>query len=566
MGILSRVVVLASILVVASTASAFPQDTKKEPTGSITGRVTVTGRPAARVTVTLRPSDQSQMQQHTAKAVTDEEGRFTLKSVPAGNYTILPNTPALVVSADTSFGQPGKSVTLADGEEVDGIDFSLVKGGVITGRVTDADGRAVIEQRINLTRVDERGQRVATPFFNPYMFSTDDRGVYRIYGLLAGRYKVSVGNAPNSSEVRIGFEGRSYARTFHPDVADELRAPAIEISSGGEATGIDIRLGRPSRTYIATGRIIDADTGKPIANLQYGHGPVYREQKNIGSYGWTTTRTNINGEFRIEGLSPGRYAAFAVATEQVDFYNEPAVFEISDSDVGGIEIRTRRGSSISGVVAIEGTDDPDVLARLPKLELRSSVQAEELAAPMMAPVRINPDGSFLITGLRPGKARISFGGLPSEASRGFLLMRVEREGVSLREGIEIASGENVSGVRVILGYGTCVVRGQVKVQGGELGPNIRMIVTIRRIDNETIRRSAILDARNRFSLEGLVQGEYEITVNSMTITPSAAGAPPPPFVQSNRTLAKQNVTVAQGAVTEVTLVVDLAAKDKESER
>jgi hypothetical protein len=217
-------------------------------------------------------------------------------------------------------------------------------------------------------------------------------------------------------------------------------------------------------------------------------------------------------------------------------------------------------------VSIEGTDDPDVLARLPKLELRSSIQAEELAAPMMAPVRINPDGSFLITGLRPGKARILFGGIPSEATRGFLLMRVEREGVSVREGIEIASGENVSGVRVILGYGTCVVRGQVKVQGGELGPNIRMIATLRRLDNDAIRKSVMLDARNRFSVEGLVQGEYEVSVNSVTMTPSPPGVPAPPVAQSNRTLAKQNVTAAPGAVTDITLVVDLAVKDKESER
>jgi protocatechuate 3,4-dioxygenase beta subunit len=569
MGKLSRVVRLASILVVASTASSFPQDTKKEPTGSITGRVTVAGRPAARVSVTLRPSDQSQMQQYMTKAVTDEEGRFTLKSIPAGNYTILPNTPALVASSDTSFGQPGKSITLADGEEVDGIDFTLVKGSVITGRVTDADGRPLIEQRINLIRVDERGQRVATPFFNPYMFTTDDRGVFRIYGLMAGRYKVSAGESSDSGAIRVGFEGGSYARTFHPDVADESRAPAVEISAGGEAAGIDIRLGRVSKTYVATGRIIDADTGKPLANLNYGHGPVHREGTNFGSYGWTSNRTNTNGEFRIEGLTPGRYAAFAAAMEQVGFYSEPAVFEISDSDVGGIEIKTRAGSSISGVVTIEGTDDPDVLARLPKLELRSSVLTTELAAPMIAPVRINPDGSFLISGLRPGKARILFNGFGSEAARGFLLMRIEREGVSLRDSIEIAPGENLSGVRVILGYGTCVVRGQVKVQGGELAPNIRMIVTIRRIDNELIRRSAALDARNRFSLEGLVEGEYEITVISINASPSQypPGVPPPPtVVRSSGPLAKQNFTATQGAVTDITLVVDLAAKDKENEK
>lgn len=215
MGTLSRSVAFASILLLCSNPNWFAQDSKREASGSITGRVTVGGKPAARVTVVLTPADRNPLQPPPARATTDEEGRFTIRSVPAGSYTVLPHTPALVVGADTSFAQPGKTVTLGDGEEVDEIDFSLVKGGVITGRVTDAEGRPLIEQRVSLIRVDERGQRVPTPYFNPFMYSSDDRGVYRIYGLLPGRYKVSVGEAPDSGVVRIGFGGGSYPRTFH---------------------------------------------------------------------------------------------------------------------------------------------------------------------------------------------------------------------------------------------------------------------------------------------------------------------------------------------------------------
>jgi len=87
-----------------------------------------------------------------------------------------------------------------------------------------------------------------------------------------------------------------------------------------------------------------------------------------------------------------------------------------------------------------------------------------------------------------------------------------------------------------------------------------------------MRRSAIPDARGRFSLEGLLPGEYEIAVYSMSmsLTPFVPGgpgiAPPPPGMGSNRLLAKQNVTVANGVETEVTLVINLAAKDKDGEK
>jgi hypothetical protein len=567
---LYRSVLVASVMVVStiSMPGSMAQNSRKEPAGSITGRVTLGGNPAARVTVILTPADGGVQQSVAARVTTDEDGRFKLSAVPAGSYTVLPHTPALVVAAETSWAQPGKTVTLGDGEEVDGIDFSLVKGGVITGRITDAQGRPLVEQRINIVRVDERGQRIATAFnqFMQFMLTTDDRGVYRVYGQSPGRYKVSAGVAPESGMVRIGFGGGTYPRTFYPDVSDEAKATAVEVTAGGEASGIDIKLGRASKTYVATGRIIDADTGKPIANLQYGHASVGKEQRVMGAFGWTGNRTNSNGEFRIEGLGSGRYAAFAVSTEQADFYSEPAIFEISDSDVSAIEIKTRSGSVISGVAVIEGTDDSDVLGRLSKLELRAFVRTEDLAAPTVAPIRINPDGSFRVTGLRPGKVRISLGSFGYEPAKGFSLVRVERAGIAQSDGIDVVAGENVSAVRLVIGYGTCVLRGQVRVQNGELAPDTRLRIMARRLESDAQPSATVADARGRFHLEGLLPGEYEITVTPMSVTPSSPGAPPPPGRLPNRPPVKQNVTVAGSGETEVTLILDLSVKDKDSDK
>lgn len=154
----------ASMMVIStiSIPSSRAQDSRKEPAGSITGRVTLGGKPAARVTVMLTPADRGLQQLPAARVTTDEEGRFKLNAVPAGTYTVVPHTPALVVPTETLSRQPGKSVTLGDGEEVEDIDFSLVKGGVITGRVTDAEGRPIVEQYITLIQIDERGQRAPT--------------------------------------------------------------------------------------------------------------------------------------------------------------------------------------------------------------------------------------------------------------------------------------------------------------------------------------------------------------------------------------------------------------------
>jgi len=178
---------------------------------------------------------------------------------------------------------------------------------------------------------------------------------------------------------------------------------------------------------------------------------------------------------------------------------------------------------------------------------------------------ISPDGSFRITGLRAGKVRIMLGGYPQP--KGFSLLRVERDGTLQRDGVEVGQGESVSGVRVVIGYGACVLRGEVKIQGGQITPDIRLIVAARRLERENpMTSSSSIDARGRFNIEGLQPGEYEVTVSSMRIAPSTPGAPPPPGIVQPRTLARQQVTITNGSEAEVTLVVDIGTKDKESEK
>lgn len=562
---LSRISVAVAALAISITTSSqnsFAQETKKEPTGSIAGRITVGDKPVPRAIVLLRPSDNPYGPLMTppgaSRATTDEDGRYRITRVPAGTYSVVPSTPAFVVPSDSSFGQPGKSVTLSEGEAVDDMDFSLTRGAVITGRVTDAEGRPVIDQRVELMLVDEQGKRL--PSFRPNSFGTDDRGVYRVYGLSPGLYKVSLGDSPDGGMVRVGFGGSVYSRTFHPGVSDESKAAVIEVKAGGEATNVDIKMGGASKTYTATGRIIDADTGKPLADLLYGHGAIVGQQSSIGSFGWSNNRSNKNGEFLLEGLSPGRFAAFVVNTEQVDFYSDPAVFEVADADVTGLEVKVRRGSSISGIVVIDGANDPELLAKTPNLTLRVVPTGQNLSAPNLSPIRINPDGNFRITGLRPGQVRIFLSGSP--LPKGFTLLRVERDGVVMQNGIEIGPGENVAGVRVTVGYGTGVIRGDVKIEGGQLAADTRLRIIARRLDAETSTpATAAVDARGRFSIEGMMPGDYEVTATFVFVRPIG-----PPINRNPRSMGKQRVTVTNGSETTITLVIDLAPKDKDSEK
>ena len=544
------------ILLVISVASGqSPSRDAKGETATITGRVTLGGKPAPGVVVALSLGEPTFKRAPSARTTTDEDGRYRLTGVAAGRYIIAPIAPALVVPQDSGSWQPGKLVTVTEGEEVESINFALTRGGVITGRITDSQGRPVIEQEVNFISVDERGQKLgsgkALPF---YGFQTDDRGIYRIYGLPQGRYLVSAGEENDNGSVRIGYGGGFYPRTFHPNATEQSRAAIVEVTAGGEATGIDIVLGDASKSYTASGRIVDADTGKPIANVQFGHGAIYGN--DVGPFGWSGNRTNANGEFRIVGLTPGRYAAFMIAEGESETYSEPARFEVTNEDVKGLEIKARRGSSISGVAVVEGTPDPDVLARLALLQLYPMVLNQGIASPRMMMARINADGSFRMSGLRPGKVKIRVTGMPNDR-KGFSILRVERDGQVMNDGIEVEAGEQITDVRLVLAYGTSVIRGLVKIEGGELPDNVILGVQARRTGDEPAPGiPAIVDARSRFAIEGLSPGAYEVELILMSTDDRST---PPPI-----TPVKQTVTVPQTGAVEITLTLNLAARDKDN--
>ncbi|MEW6208140.1 MAG: carboxypeptidase-like regulatory domain-containing protein, partial [Acidobacteriota bacterium] len=237
-----------ALTVACAQAEALAQDQKEQKTGSVTGRVTIDGRAAAGVIVLLSPSGSDPARRielslsgaTAIRTTTDENGNYIFSDVPAGGYRATTYTLSLVAAPDSKSGVTEREITVTE-ETLEGIDFALIRGGVITGRVTDASGRPMVRETISINREGDSDNQLglARSFSNnPSMLLTDDRGVYRIYGLLPGKYFVIVGGDNFSSL----FMGRKTPRTYHPGVADRARAKPVEVAAGSEATGVDIRI------------------------------------------------------------------------------------------------------------------------------------------------------------------------------------------------------------------------------------------------------------------------------------------------------------------------------------
>ncbi|HKG47217.1 MAG TPA: hypothetical protein VKB02_10845 [Pyrinomonadaceae bacterium] len=185
----------------------------------------------------------------------------------------------------------------------------------------------------------------------------------------------------------------------------------------------------------------------------------------------------------------------------------------------------------------------NIVSKLTGLSLGNMLYQQEMMWTAHELPVINPDGSFRLNGLRPGKLRIA--GNMQRLPHGFSVLRVERDGIAQRDGIDIPDvATDITGVRIVMAYGNGIIRGQVK--SGELPAGTPLFVFARRTDAPSVTASTPVDARESFILEWLAPGEYELTLG--------VRRPGVPNGGMRFSAARQTVRVSNNATTDVTLV------------
>ena len=510
----------------------------KELTSTISGRVTVKDKPVAGVVMSLRFNDRSGRDRLTTyQGRTDVNGEYRITNVPAGTYLLVPLAPSFVSVEDDP-----KVLIISKGETIEHVDFTLTRGAAITGKVVDADGRPVVEQVIQIYFDTNTGKNSFVP--SGAQGQTDDRGIYRVYGLRPGSYKVAAGHGDEGAYGN--YMPAFYKRTYHPSTPDPAQATAIELSEGGEATNVDITLGRSMSTFTATGRVIDSETGQPVANVSYGVvqliTPNHRSSTSNGAV------TNSRGEFKLENLLPGKYALFIQPTPTFNWNAEETPFEIVDEDVSGIVVRTRKGAIVSGVVVLEGTEDKAAAELFRRTMLAATVSVPNGERGTSGWTQIGADGSFTISGLGTGTAVFQ---IPS--SQRFRITRIERNGVVQPRGVEVREGEQVAGLRLVVSFGNASIRGVIEVASGTLPPKANFYIWLRNLSEDptiasSSRFAADVDARGQFVIEGLQPGTYELNAGIVLRE-----------MRMMLPAKKQQIEVTAGSSNNITVSVDIPA-------
>jgi len=523
------------------------QDNPNTKTGSITGRVTFASKGVAGVTVTITMSgDALSGSGLKLSTITDEEGQFRLSNLSPRTYFVWPFVPAFVVAEATGVYPLGKSVTVVAGETAEDINFTLTRGAVITGKVTDSTGRAVTLERVRILPVQEHLQRLVSSIYPSIEdVRTDDRGIYRAYGLPAGTYRVAVGD-PQFAALTSTNGRRYYPETFHPNVNDEAKAQIVELAEGSEANGVDITVVRPLAGFSASGRFVDSKSGQLVPDVSFGL-TMLSDKNTTRGYVSIRGAATSNGLFQVDNLPPGTYA-ISVLGGSNEHYGESESFTIRDSDVVDIEVKTRRGAMIYGNVSVEGVVDRSMPVKLSRAQLEAYTWSVGNSVGTLRYSDINPDGSFQIGPLRAGTLAIGVRSKDRNAASDFALLAIEHNGVDKSTGFQIKEAEDVSGVRLILGYGTGIIRGTVRVEGGTLPAGTHIDAAFIRPGNLLTIGHTRVDARGQFVFERVPPGNYEVGVNA--------------YLPGGRVSARQAVATSNGIVSEITVTLNLSANPK----
>lgn len=522
---------IAGILVIFSAAvfarAQVVQPT--EPTATISGKVTIKGKAAPGIFIGLRLNYNNNREFTRFKAVSDNEGKYRIERITPGTYAVIPITPAYIFEENKA----ERVLNVATGETIENVDFALTLGGAITGRVTDAEGNPRIEEEVYVLP--------DLPYSRPHLTLmstlTDDRGVYRVFGLATGRYRVAAGAANAHSD-----RNAAYKQTFHPSAGEKSHATVIDLTEGSEATNVDIVLNSILTTYSASGRIVDGNTGEPIRSATFSWTHYFQ----YGSSTSTALATNERGEFLRENLQPGKYSVSALDPVSGEWRTNEVPFEIINEDVKGLVIKTERTAAISGVVVLEGTDNKNAREQLRKLALNAHMPRQDNLRSRNVAVNFGPDGSFRTAGLDDGLVRFS-----TALGTQLRIVRVERNGLIQTRGIEIRQGEHVAGVRIVLQHANASVRGSIAFENGPMPPGGRVYVALRRLGEDpkppfwNSEPQVQVDARNQFVAEDLLPGTYEVLCG-VTV----------PQVRRNIT-KRREVVVTAGSVNNVSITLDL---------
>ena len=327
---------------------------------------------------------------------------------------------------------------------------------------------------------------------------TSDLGEYRIPKLAPGQYLVKTGSRfpaylyadkslsqplPKTADV-------IYAAAYHPGTTDQPAAVPVQVGSGGEVRGVDIRLS-PTRTFRIRGSV-----GKPAGVAAV----LAWSSKESGERVIDLHIGESENRFELRGMPPGTYELIVEPEDSGLKALARQMVVVGDRHVDGVVMTLVVASEIHGTVKVEDAATPPDLG-----ELTIAMSGETIYG--MPEAVVAPDLSFVLKDVVPTRFKVGVRGAPDCCYVKSIRYGGERiPDAGPDSGIEFASR---STLEITLSATAAQVEGAVVDKDGK-GVVGATVALIPRGAGTPAVRSVTTNEAGRYRFAGLKPGDYQL--------------------------------------------------------
>lgn len=481
-------------------------------------------------------------------AATDAQGRFEVKELPAGRYTINASKGGFV---SLQYGQrrpseSGTPIELGDGQALDKLTIALPRGSVLGGRITDEFGEPVANASVIAMRYSYAagGRRLTAAAGSNSRDTTDDQGHYRLFGLPPGDYFVSATlrtGGPEAADPTGEVSG--YAATYFPGTPNISEAAKVTLALSQENTTVSFGLIATKLVRVSGQVLTSAGTPAAGGNVLLMPGGAAGGRGVLMQQGGNGARIDQTGAFTIANVAPGRYQVQARSGGGRGAEGEMAKMDLAVGveDVSGLTMVTAPGAIVTGLVVSDSGEPFDFPAQ--QLQVVARAATLDAQGPGGGTGRVGANWAFELRGLTDARLfRVS-------APQGWTLKSVGLNGQDITDvPTELPPGQSVSGMQIVLTKKTTTLSGVVSDLRGKPLLDATVVVFPANEQLWTFQsrfiRAARPDQEGTYRLAGLPASEDYLIVAVQGLEDGQAGDPE--FLASVKDAATK-FTLADGA-------------------